>query len=133
MIFGQSAGSMLIDMYTLAFPSDPLIHAAIGESGSATSGFALNNHGAKFAAVAKELGCDSGPASVECLRKISDPDIIKAVGKAGRSSVAAGAFSPVVDNKLVWSNSDAIARAKQGLFAKVVRNALLQHCPCITY
>lgn len=119
MIFGQSAGSMLIDMYTMAYPSDPLIHAAIGQSGSATSGFALDNKGAKFGKVAQALGCGSGPASVDCLRKKSDGDITKAVGNAGRSGVA-GPFAPVVDRKVVWSNAEAMARAKNGLFAKIV-------------
>jgi carboxylesterase type B len=119
MLFGQSAGSMLLDMYTLAWPEDSLIHAVIGQSGSATSGFALDNKGSKWASVARSVGCGSGPSSVECMRKKSDADIIKAVGSAGRSGVA-GPFAPVVDGKIVWSNSEASKRAKQGLFAKVV-------------
>lgn len=123
MLFGQSAGSMLIDMYTLAYTSDPLIHAAIGESGSATSGFALENKGAKWAKVAQALGCGSGAPSVDCLRTKADADIIKAVGNAGRSGVA-GPFAPVVDGKLVWSNAEATSRAKKGLFAKVVSSML---------
>jgi carboxylesterase type B len=118
MIFGQSAGSMLLDMYTMAFREDPIVHAVIGESGSATSGFALNTRNAKWLLVAQSLGCGPGPKSVDCMRGKTEAEITKAVGSAGRNGVA-GPFSPVVDSKVVWSNAQYATRAKQGLFAKV--------------
>lgn len=109
---------MLLDMYSLAFPSDPIVHAIWGHSGSSTSGFAVNNRGSKWAKVSGALGCGSGSASVDCMRRKGEAEINKAVGGAGRSGVA-GPFSPVVDGKTVWSNSQYASRAKQGLFAKV--------------
>jgi carboxylesterase type B len=118
MIFGQSAGSMLLDMYTMAFREDPIFHAVIGESGSSTSGFALNAKNAKWLRVSRAVGCGSGPKSVDCMRQKTEADITKAVGGAGRNGVA-GPFSPVADSKVVWSNAQYAARAKQGLFAKV--------------
>jgi carboxylesterase type B len=118
MMFGQSAGSMLLDMYSMAYPQDPIVSAIIGESGSANSGFALDNKNAKWNSVARSVGCSSGQASVECMRKKTEAEITKAVGNAGRSGVA-GPFAPVVDSKVVWSRSGTIARQRQGLFAKV--------------
>jgi carboxylesterase type B len=118
MIFGQSAGSMLLDMYTMAFREDPIVHAVIGESGSSTSGFAINPRNAKWLKVSQALGCGAGSKSVDCLRQKTEAEITKAVGKAGRNGVA-GPFSPVVDGKVVWSNAQYATRAKQGLFAKV--------------
>jgi carboxylesterase type B len=117
--FGQSAGSMLLDMYTLAFREQPLLHSVIGESGCATSGFQHSNKGAKWAKVAQSVGCPTGAAGLDCMRKKSDAEITKGVGKAGRVGVG-GPFSPVVDGKIIWSDAQSTARAKQGLFAKVV-------------
>jgi hypothetical protein len=108
---------MLLDMYTMAFREDPIVHSIIGESGSATYGFARDNKGAKWLRVSQALGCGSGPPSVDCMRQKTEPQIMSAVGSAGRSSVA-GPFSPVVDGKVVWSNSQYAIRAKRGLFAK---------------
>lgn len=102
----------------MAYAQDPIVAAIIGESGSSASGFALSNGGSKWNTVARGVGCPTGAAGLECMRKKSEADITKAVGSAGRSGVA-GPFAPVVDGKTVWSNSQVASRQRQGLLAKV--------------
>jgi hypothetical protein len=92
---------MLLDMYTLAYPNNSMIKGVIGQSGSATSGFAVENKNKKWLNVAKALGCGTGSSSVGCMRNKSEADVVQALLNSAGCSFPAGAFSRIPDGKVV--------------------------------
>lgn len=117
----------MADIYSMAYPKDPIIHGIIGESGSANTPFLDNTSLASAGGqknwyqVAKAVGCnETGPASVSCMRAKSTAEITKAASSLQSKKGPTVAFGPSSDGKLYWSVKEVNKRAKQGLFAKIV-------------
>lgn len=118
-LFGQSAGGQSVDMYSYAYPYDPLVKGFIAQSGVAMSGAAPSI--SNFLYVAQQVGCGNATnedAELACMQR-ADAKAIIAVYNEYNSSQNGGlslSFSTVADNQTRFSNyTDLQAR---GLFAR---------------
>jgi carboxylesterase type B len=112
-LFGQSAGSASVDLYSYAYTADPIVNAMIMESGNVgilTAGDPLATQ--KWYNVSAALGCGSTGNTVGCVRGKSMQTVLNAVGQLGLG------FVPVVDNVTVFG--DYPTRGAQGKFIKRV-------------
>jgi len=113
-LFGQSAGSASVDIYSYAWTADPIVNAFIEESGSVgvlTGGDVQATE--KWYNVSMALGCggpEAAATSEACVRTKNISDIVTAL-----STVPAG-FVPVVDNVTIFA--DYAARGSAGQFVK---------------
>lgn len=123
-LWGQSAGSISVDMYNFAYPDDPVVGGFIMDSGTAESGLvSLDTPHSNFTFVAASVGCDGlgeDPAKeLECMRgvdAIKIKDFIASYGDSGSSPSLS--FNPVPDEKVVFSNYTQ--RALEDQQAKIV-------------
>lgn len=80
-LFGQSAGSMSVDKYIYAYPTDPLVSGFIAQSGLADSSIgAPDPQGTNFTYVASQLGCTSSPDKdkiFSCMQQANATDVIQ--------------------------------------------------------
>jgi len=115
-LFGQSAGSASVDIYSYAWTADPVVNAFIEESGSVgvlTGGDDQATE--KWYNVSMALGCggpEAAATSEACVRTKNISDVVTAL-----STVPAG-FIPVVDNVTIFA--DYAARGSAGQFVKRV-------------
>lgn len=124
-LWGQSAGSISVDMYNFAYPDDPVVGGFIMDSGTAESGLtSADTPHSNFTFVAENVGCDglSGdPAKeLECMRgvdAIQIKDFLLSYGESGASPSLS--FNPVPDEKVVFSNYTELAL--QDKQAQIVR------------
>jgi cholinesterase len=120
-IFGQSAGGASVDLYTRAWVHDPIINAAILQSGSSNLLLSPALNTSNWFAVSEGLGCgdvEKGQSTVDCVRRKSSDDIVKAMAALGSASGGLEiAFGPVADNKTVFA--DSLARGRAGEFIHV--------------
>lgn len=111
-----------VDLYSYAYPHNPLVRGLMAESGQATAfTYEPDPSGSNFTFVAKQLGCNgTASAAFKCMQTKPAADVIKAVAigyAATANSSTPLSFSPVVDNQIVFSNY--IERQECGLFAKI--------------
>ncbi len=78
-IFGESAGAMSVCLHLVAPASRGLFHRAIMQSGFCLSHGSPAAAASKAGALAKALGCGSGPAVAACLRSKSTASVLKAL------------------------------------------------------
>lgn len=134
-IFGHSAGGASVDIWSYAYPKDPIVKGFIEMSGSATL-VPLIGGGITYYAwgnLTKEVGC-SGTESEQlaCMKNVDWKKIKDGVGAiygggddecsgsgGGLSRVSAGFFGPRVDGKLVFSVEEYERKGTSGEFAKL--------------
>lgn len=134
-LWGQSAGSISVDMYNFAYPDDPVVGGFIMDSGTAESGLtSADTPQSNFTFVAENVGCEglSGdPAKeLECMRGVDAvkiKDFLASYADSGASPSLG--FNPVPDEKIVFSNYTQ--RALDDKQAQIVRVSLrLRPEPC---
>ncbi|KAK7698345.1 hypothetical protein SLS64_012593 [Diaporthe eres] len=109
-LWGQSAGSISVDMYNFAYPDDPVVGGFIMDSGTAESGLtSADTPHSNFTFVAENVGCGGlggDPAKeLDCMRGVDAlkiKDFIASYAESG-SSPSLG-FNPVPDERVVFSN-----------------------------
>jgi hypothetical protein len=102
-----------VDYWSYAYLSDPIVHGFIEQSGTAAvSDFSPYDNTAQWFTVSSILGCGGSEAGIIatafCLQTRSWQSI--------SAAAAALAFSPTIDEKLIFS--DYTARAASGLFVR---------------
>lgn len=110
LLWGQSAGSISVDMYNFAYPDDPVVGGFIMDSATAESGLtSADTPHSNFTFVAENVGCDGlrgDPAKeLECMRgvdAIKIKDFLASYAEGGGSPSLG--FNPVPDEKVVFSN-----------------------------
>lgn len=123
-IWGQSAGSISVDYYNFAYPSDPIVGGLIMDSGTAQSPIAVNDptH-SNFSYVANHVGCSglAGDAAqqLSCMRGIDASSLENFIATYAESGTTpALSFDPIVDNEVVFANYTE--RALQNQQAQIV-------------
>jgi cholinesterase len=118
-LFGQSAGSVSVDLYSYAWAQDPIASGFIPESGTVFS-WGLPHTKAESAEawfnVTATVGCgdaSSDSASVlSCMRSKNATDILNAAPPATGTARILGLFGPTIDDTVVFSNYSAQTPAK---------------------
>jgi cholinesterase len=108
---GYSAGGASVDYLSYAYPDDPIAWAFIPESGTAT-GFGSKTKRQATSAwfnLSQALGCGGSTANqdgvLECLRGKPTEEVIGAIPSSDGLSAIQGAFTPTVDDRLVYADS----------------------------
>lgn len=124
--WGQSGGASGVDAHQFAFPSDPIFHSAILQSGVILlASTDADPDEASFSYVAQQLGCSPAEATaldeVECMRGV-DADRIEAVIENHAVSGATPGlyFQARADGKLFFTPEEYVAMGAAGQFANVV-------------
>ncbi|KAE8381994.1 Alpha/Beta hydrolase protein [Aspergillus bertholletiae] len=107
MLFGQSAGAASTDLYTYAYPKNPIVHGVIMQSGAASIIINQDKAHQNWQNLSRALGC----STLQCMQDKPWEDILEGVSSGSYS------FSPVADN--VTAFADFAARAKQGGLARL--------------
>lgn len=123
-LWGQSAGSISVDMYNFAYPDDPVVGGFIMDSGTAESGLtSADTPHSNFTFVAENVGCGGlgeDPAKeLDCMRgvdAIKIKDFVASYAESGSSPSLS--FYPVPDETVVFSNYTQ--RALQDQQAQIV-------------
>lgn len=103
-LFGQSAGSQIVDFYSFAFLEDPIVNGFIMQSGFAYNSPSPQETG--WLNSSSAVNC-TGEQNLQCMRSKSMLEIL-----AG----ATGYFGPTADEKIAFA--DYQSRREQGLFIK---------------
>jgi cholinesterase len=110
--FGQSAGSVSIDILSYAYPSDPIVSGVILESGTALS-FGVQTQDTASSVwyeASSAVGCgnaNTAPATVyECMSLKAAKTLTDIIPPNDKSS-AGLPFGPVIDNKLIFADYDS--------------------------
>ncbi|KAF2436013.1 alpha/beta-hydrolase [Tothia fuscella] len=123
-IFGFSAGGVSVDLYAYGQAQNatsPPVNGYISQSGTASliPGSTDINHDAWYT-VSSAVGCGgaaNGNNTIACMRKKPLIDLIKALGgRTSENQPLVGAFTPVSDGKVFFSNMTE--RAAAGRFAR---------------
>jgi carboxylesterase type B len=112
--FGQSAGATSIDLHTFAWPSDPIAHAVILQSGTANDQLGVGN-AVSWRRGAASLGCIDSVAVVDCVRAKSAKEVADAFANLQ--------FGPSMEFPTVYKSYNAPLVA--GKFARIP--ALIGH------
>ncbi|KNG89845.1 carboxylesterase family protein [Aspergillus nomiae NRRL 13137] len=107
MLFGQSAGAASTDLYTYAYPKDPIVHGVIMQSGAASIIINEDTAHQNWQNLSRALGC----RTLKCMQDKPWEDILEEVSSGSYR------FSPVADN--VTAFADFEARANQGGLARL--------------
>lgn len=123
-LWGQSAGSISVDYYNFAYPSDPIVKGLVMDSGTAQTSIATTDTAqSNFTFVAENVGCegygDDDAGRLTCMRKVDGNKIEDFVARYQEMALSpAIAFTPVIDEKVVFSNYTE--RALGGYQAEIV-------------
>jgi len=130
-IWGQSAGSISVDYYNFAYPSDPIVSGLIMDSGTAESPIATSDttH-SDFTFVADGVGCsglvDDPAQQLACMRGVNASTLENFIANYDESEATpAISFTPIVDNEVVFANYTE--RALAGQQAQIVSLRRSQH------
>ncbi|KAE8422706.1 Alpha/Beta hydrolase protein [Aspergillus pseudocaelatus] len=107
MLFGQSAGAASTDLFTYAYPNNPIVHGVIMQSGAASIIMNEDKTHQNWKNLTQALGC----STLQCMQGKPWADILEEVSSGSYS------FSPVPDN--VTAFADYEARARQGGLARL--------------
>jgi carboxylesterase type B len=111
--FGQSAGSELLDLYSYAYPTDPILSGMILQSGTVDLiPPTANNTKAWFNSVsAVKCGDASSDSSnvLDCMRATQASTLFQ--------SIHGASFAPIIDNVSIFG--DYPARRNAGNFSKI--------------
>ncbi|KAL9108529.1 MAG: hypothetical protein Q9227_006744 [Pyrenula ochraceoflavens] len=140
-LFGQSAGSISVHMYSYAYAHDPIVNGLIAQSGTVESfGASPANSTLAWLYMAGLLGCStrsSGSSSnttttttmtapstanisaaelaktVACVRSKPASQVLSASLQVPYQQSSLGVFSPTADNKTVFSNYSNLTAARR--------------------
>ncbi|KAJ7683136.1 Alpha/Beta hydrolase protein [Mycena rosella] len=138
--WGQSAGSVSVDIHSYAYHDDPIARGYFMQSGTALIVSTVNADAAhtNFSFVAKHFGCDfpsDGAAELDCMRLVPFAMLENFIGQYQQSGTKpAISFSVVPDDKIVFS--DYPARAAAGKLAKspvIISNCANEEASLYTY
>ncbi|XP_014550632.1 hypothetical protein COCVIDRAFT_114979 [Bipolaris victoriae FI3] len=123
-IAGQSSGGVSVNWWSYAYEQNPIVHGLMSTSGTVFS-FPLNNFQKQkdnWNNLTTAVGCASSSNTLACMRGLPWETISLAAAKIpvspGGSPVrSTPPFYPVVDEKLVFSDYKALAKA--GSFARL--------------
>lgn len=128
-LFGQSAGSISIDLYSYAYAHDPIAHGLITQSGTVDSfGPAPVNNTLAWQYMAGLLGCGNNSNStssatltqvVDCMRSKPAAQVLAASRQVPFQESSLGAFAPTADGETVFANYSALTSQRR--FAQVPR------------
>ncbi|KAJ4251925.1 hypothetical protein NW762_011225 [Fusarium torreyae] len=114
-IWGESAGSLSVDIHVNAYASSPPFRAAMMFSGQMSIGYLGSTANPQDTSYWDNLttvvGCQSSKDQLQCMRAVPEDDLVEAMSTAG------SAFLPVTDN--VTIPSGRAERWRQGEVAKV--------------
>jgi carboxylesterase type B len=120
-LFGESAGGASVDYHTYAWRKNPIISSIIAESGVASIGsLAKGTSEGNWYELAQKLGCGgeaAGESTVECVRHRDFREIQAATERDPAASTMDIKFSPIADNKTVFSDYGTLGRT--GKFAHI--------------
>lgn len=108
-IFGQSAGGVSVDDYSYAWPSDPIVHGLISQSGTSTGlGIRTEEQARQFwFNSSKALGCGDSTDKPErvrdCMLTKPASEIVQHLSSVVNGEILI-AYSPTVDDKVVFGN-----------------------------
>ena len=108
-IFGQSAGGVSVDDYSYAWPSDPIVHGLIAQSGTTTGiGNRTQEQANEFwFAAAKAAGCGNSGLSAkhvhDCMLRVPVEAILGGLSATVNSPVTMP-YGPTIDNAIVFAN-----------------------------
>ncbi|EKM81264.1 hypothetical protein AGABI1DRAFT_112934 [Agaricus bisporus var. burnettii JB137-S8] len=116
-LFGQSAGSAAIDLYTIAHPDDERITGVIEQSGSVSGGSQSGigpNNSTNWNTLADAVGCGTNPddAQLACMKQVPGRTLEDAVVNTNSN------LGLVIDNITVFG--DITSRVADGNFLKVL-------------
>jgi carboxylesterase type B len=120
-LWGQSAGAASVDMYSYAYPSEPIISSMICDSGAATILISNDYAHSNFIFLAGLVGCGelNTDAELACMRAVPAQTLENALSNYVISKATPSiSFAPIADNRTVFSNNTD--RAERGLVAKIV-------------
>jgi len=122
-LFGQSAGSASVDLYSYAWANDSIVAGFIGESGTVLS-FGIPNSQASANAgwynVSTSVGCGNASTStpenvLACMRQLPVETLLAGIpsgsAASGIQQGGLGPFIPTVDNVVVFANYSAMSPA----------------------
>lgn len=123
-MWGHSAGSVAVDYYNFAFPSEPIVKGLIMDSGTAHLDQLVSPDTAhsNFTWVASNVGCGNqttAAAELACMRKVpaaSIEDFVHAYEDSGASPSMT--FGPTVDETIIFGNYTE--RAALGVLSTLV-------------
>jgi cholinesterase len=124
-VFGQSAGSIAIDLWSYAYKDDPIIKGFWAMSGNAltrpVSGPELVHD--NFQLVSDAVNCTTASHQMACMREVDWEDLRNAASSLPSFTTdnplrSWPAFSPSQDGELIFG--DYASRSKKGRFAKIV-------------
>jgi carboxylesterase type B len=109
-IWGQSAGSMAVDFYNFAWPSDPIVKGLAMDSGTAHLDIlkSVDTTHSNFSFVASNIGCanqNDSAAELACMRSLPADTIENFLHSYQDAGTAPSiGFSPIVDETIVFGN-----------------------------
>ncbi|KAH6897943.1 carboxylesterase [Coprinopsis sp. MPI-PUGE-AT-0042] len=99
----------MTNLYMSAYHRDPIIRAAIMQSGDTLQPMWPENQ--EIAKISTSMGCPTGKGQLDCLREKSGDDLRKILLETKAQ------FQPVTDNVTVWK--DHVKQTKQGRTARI--------------
>lgn len=106
---GESVGGEMTNLYMSAYHRDPIIRAAIMQSGDTLQPMWPENQ--EIAKVSSAMGCPTGKGQLDCLRTKSGDELRKVLLETKAQ------FQPVTDNVTVWK--DHVKQTRQGRTARI--------------
>jgi carboxylesterase type B len=133
-IWGQSAGSMAVDFYNFAWPSDPIVKGLAMDSGTAHLDLlkSVDTTHSNFSFAASNIGCANQTDSateLACMRSLpanSIENFLHSYQDAGTAPPIS--FTPIADEIIVFGNYTE--KALNGEMSDLVRSSQFQAvCP----
>ncbi|OWP06027.1 hypothetical protein B2J93_1784 [Marssonina coronariae] len=114
-IVGESAGAGSVDFYSFAYTHDPIVAGFIAQSGTASNALSPDASASIWYEAAGLLNCGDATSHpdvvLSCMRGRDQESILEAI--AGLPD-----FGPIVDNEVVFTDADTVARAATGQFIR---------------
>ncbi|KAJ7430525.1 Alpha/Beta hydrolase protein [Mycena galericulata] len=136
--WGQSAGSLSVDIHSYAYYNDPIARGYFMQSGTVALIFFRDVAQTNFSFVAKHFGCDfpsDGAAELDCMRSVPFAMIENFIGQYGdKDTQPALSFNSVPDETIIFS--DYPARAAAGKLSRspvIISNCANEMAALYTY
>jgi carboxylesterase type B len=121
-LWGQSSGAASVDIYSYAYPNDPIVSGLICDPGSATILASTDHKHSNFTFLADLMGCtnpDDADAELACMREVPADKLRDTLPTYyNRGDIPDNTFVPIADEKVVFRNTTD--RAMKGFVANIV-------------
>ena len=120
-LWGHSAGSISISLYSYQYVDDPIVSALIETSGQPS--LIPSDDGSRWKAVTNATGCSRSDAEEElaCMKQLPPRSIKRGISLSNLPSYGASTGgTPVTDNITFLSLEEYKTRGTEGRFAKLV-------------